>query len=98
MTAEELFEAADVEQERQKQLKERILCCSVAGCMAAGGSPAIRHAIEDEVRAQGKQEEIEVCGTGCLGLCGRAPCVRSHAAHENYEDVALEDIPYLVRG
>jgi bidirectional [NiFe] hydrogenase diaphorase subunit len=98
MNAEELFEAAELEQQRQASLKDRILCCSVAGCMAAGGSPAIRHAIEDEVRSQGLQNEVEVCGTGCLGLCGRAPCVRSRNNQENYEDVRLDDIPYLVRG
>ncbi len=97
MTFDELVTAEQEELKRQSRLKDRVLCCSVAGCMAAG-SVALRRAIDEEILAQGKGGEIEVCGSGCLGLCSKAPCVRSTARHENYTDVTLTDVPALVSG
>jgi bidirectional [NiFe] hydrogenase diaphorase subunit len=97
MNFDELHSVEQSEQKRQARLKDRVLCCSVAGCMAAG-SVALRRAIDEEILAQGVGGEVEVCGSGCLGLCNRAPCVRSAARGENYTDVTLADAPFLVRG
>ena len=73
MTAETLADVRMAELERQHGLKDRILCCTVAGCLSAGGE-AVRTALRKEAPAQ-----IEVCGTGCMGLCCRGPLVRSAA-------------------
>jgi bidirectional [NiFe] hydrogenase diaphorase subunit len=97
MNYEELLQAERDEQRRQGRLKNRLLCCSVAGCTAAG-SVNLRRAIDEEIVAQGRGGEIEVCGSGCLGLCSRAPNVRSSAVGENYHNVTLEDVPALVAG
>ncbi len=98
MNIEELIETGQQESERQAGLRNRILCCSVAGCTAAAGSAAIRGSIEAAIQEQGLPGEVEVCGTGCLGLCGHAPCVRSANLNETYHDVTAADAPYLVRG
>ena len=66
MTADTLNQTRQTEQERQHRLKDRILCCGVAGCLSAGGE-AVRAALQNEVNAQ-ERTEIEVCGTGCMGL------------------------------
>lgn len=97
MTAETLNQTRQAEQERQQGLKDRILCCTVAGCLSAGAQ-AVRAALQEQVNTQGTAGEIEVCGTGCMGLCCRGPLVRSSAADVIYAEVKPQDGSALVRG
>jgi bidirectional [NiFe] hydrogenase diaphorase subunit len=96
MSPESLCLAKDAEQERQHRLADRILCCGVAGCESAGGR-AVRAALEAEVQAQGRSRTVEVCGTGCMGLCGEGPLVRSAGADLVFTKVKPEDAPALLR-
>jgi len=97
MNSESLHAIAAAERDRQARFKDRILCCTVAGCLSAGGA-AVRAALEREVQAQGKANEVEVRGTGCLGLCCRGPLVRSSGSDTVYVEVKQEDATALVRG
>ena len=97
MNSESLHTIAAAERDRQAKFKDRIMCCTVAGCLSAGGA-AVRAAIEHEVEAAGKTGEIEVRGTGCMGLCCRGPLVRSSASDTIYVELTPNDAPALVRG
>jgi len=94
MTTEGLQEAREAELERQRQLSGRILCCTAAGCVSCGGEQ-VRKAIAAQIKEQGK-ESLEVCGTGCLGLCGRGPLVRTSTDGAVYTNVTVEDAAILV--
>jgi bidirectional [NiFe] hydrogenase diaphorase subunit len=94
MTTEGLQEAREAELERQRQLSGRILCCTAAGCVSCGGEQ-VRKAIAAQIKEQGK-ESLEVCGTGCLGLCGRGPLVRTSTDGAVYTNVTVEDAAVLV--
>src|SRR5450755_3891607 len=96
MTAESLNRARTQEQDRQKGLTDRIMCCTAAGCLSAGAEP-VRAAIQREVDAAGKSAAIEVRGTGCMGLCSRGPLVRSTVADLVFTDVKPEDAGALIR-
>ncbi|MBZ5605753.1 MAG: NADH-quinone oxidoreductase subunit L [Acidobacteriia bacterium] len=96
MTADGLRQSREAELDRQSRLKNRIACCSVAGCLAGGGD-AVRAALAEEVKAQGASAEIEVCGTGCMGLCSRGPLVRSSAGEITYAEVKPGDAAAVVR-
>lgn len=95
MNAESLHQAQAAEQTRQQGLTDRILCCTVAGCLSAGGA-AVRTALQREVEARGKAGGIEVCGTGCMGLCCRGPLIRSAADDCVYAEVKPEDAGALL--
>jgi len=97
MTSAGLAGIRQAEQARRTGLQDRILCCTVAGC-ESGGAPAVRAAIEREIASRGRAAEIEVCGTGCLGLCCEGPLVRSSAAHRIFTQVTPADAPALVSG
>ena len=75
MTVEELKELAEKELERQHQYKHRITYCSAAGCASCGGN-AVRDALAKTIKARTLEKEIEIAGTGCMGLCGEGPLVR----------------------
>ena len=97
MTADKLNEVKDLELQRQGRLKDRILCCSVGGCLSAGADK-VRASIQAAIDDAGKSVEVEVCGTGCMGLCSRGPLVRSSARDVIYTDVTPADAPGLVAG
>jgi bidirectional [NiFe] hydrogenase diaphorase subunit len=97
MTSETLLQVQDKERERAGRLKDRILCCTVAGCLA-GGAGAVRNAIEREVERQGRSAEIEVSGTGCMGLCSQGPLVRSAASDSIHPNVTPADARSIVDG
>ncbi|HEY2106297.1 MAG TPA: NADH-quinone oxidoreductase subunit L, partial [Candidatus Binataceae bacterium] len=97
MTSEALLQVQHNERERAGRLKDRLLCCTVAGCLA-GGAGAVRTALEQEVQRQGRGAEIEVSGTGCMGLCSRGPLVRSAASDSIHTDVTPGDAKAIVDG
>ncbi|HLH18082.1 MAG TPA: NuoF family protein [Bryobacteraceae bacterium] len=89
MTVDELPDRAQAEAARQAALQNRIYCCAAAGCMASG-APGVRRAIADEIGRRGLAGKIEVCGTGCLGLCRRGPLVFSAADRRLYGNAVPE--------
>jgi bidirectional [NiFe] hydrogenase diaphorase subunit len=95
MTIEELSEKQAEELARQQSLENRILCCSAAGCISCGAD-SLRRALDAEVQAQGKADKVEICGTGCMGMCGRGPLVLSSADHRLYGNVTVADTSALV--
>jgi bidirectional [NiFe] hydrogenase diaphorase subunit len=95
MTAEELLEKQAEELARQKALKNRILCCTAAGCISCGAD-GVRHSLAVEVEARGCSGSVEICGTGCMGMCGRGPLVLSSADQHLYSNVTAADARALV--
>ena len=86
MTVEELNQTQADETARQQALEERIFCCTAAGCISCGAE-GLRKAITDEVKTQGREGKVEVCGTGCMGLCSRGPLVLASATNTLYADL-----------
>jgi bidirectional [NiFe] hydrogenase diaphorase subunit len=95
MNAEELYEKQAEELGRQRALKERIMCCTAAGCISCGAE-GVRKALLAETKAQGCEGRVEVCGTGCMGMCGRGPLVLRSSDQQLYAGVTAEDAPALV--
>jgi len=95
MTAEELIDKQTEEVERQQKLKNRILCCTAAGCISCGAD-GLQHAIAAEIEAQGLAGTVEACGTGCMGMCSRGPLVLSAADNQLYGSVTAANAHALV--
>ncbi|MBI5471314.1 MAG: NADH-quinone oxidoreductase subunit NuoF [Ignavibacteriae bacterium] len=86
MTLEDLNELAEKELERQKNFKNRLLYCSAAGCVSCG-SNATRDAFKKSLKEKGLDKEVEVLGTGCMGLCGEGPLVKVGSDDTLYQRV-----------
>ena len=95
MTAETLHAVQKAERERQAGFEDRILCCTVAGCLA-GGAEKVRAALAEETVRYDRVGKTDVCGTGCLGLCSQGPLVRSSSADRVFTNVTPQDAPALV--
>ena len=52
--------------------RKQVLVCGGTGCQSSG-SKKVLEALEDELKAQGIENEILVVRTGCFGLCSLGP-------------------------
>jgi bidirectional [NiFe] hydrogenase diaphorase subunit len=95
MTPDRLQAMRQGEQARQHDLEDRILCCTVAGCLSSG-SAEVCAAIQKQIETQGRLGRTEVCGTGCMGLCSQGPLVRSSASDAVFTNVIPADAEALV--
>ncbi len=75
MTVEDLRDMADAERARQAGFRDRIVYCSAAGCVSCG-SNTVKETLTRVLKERGLDREIEVLGTGCMGLCGEGPLVK----------------------
>jgi len=60
------------------------------------GAFKIKEALEREIRKRKLQDEILVIATGCNGFCERGPILMVHPDGVFYQQLTLEDIPFLV--
>ncbi len=97
MTPDELGDRVDAELARQQTFKERLHCCTAASCQSCGGD-TVKAALLKEVKAKGREREVEVVGTGCLGLCSKGPLVKRERDEALFVDVTEADAPALVAG
>jgi NADH:ubiquinone oxidoreductase subunit F (NADH-binding)/(2Fe-2S) ferredoxin len=75
MKPEELEVKAAAELAKQEAFEARLICCSSTGCQSSGAS-AIIDGLKAELKARQLEAKVQVCGTGCMGLCSKGPLVR----------------------
>jgi bidirectional [NiFe] hydrogenase diaphorase subunit len=95
MTPEELNKRSSRERERQAALKERIYCCTAAGCLSCGAE-SISRALKTATEDRGLTGEVEICGTGCLGLCSAGPMVRRASDGAHFGELTADEAPLLL--
>jgi bidirectional [NiFe] hydrogenase diaphorase subunit len=93
MDLAELQAIADQEQAARKPI--RIRCCLAAGCLSSNAQ-LVKQQLEQAVAAAGLQEQVEVCGVGCMRLCSAGPLVQVDPAGALYENVGAGDAPMIV--
>jgi bidirectional [NiFe] hydrogenase diaphorase subunit len=93
MDLAELRETA--EKERQARKPIRIRCCVAAGCLSANAQ-TVKQRIEEAVAASGLEDQVEVCGVGCLRLCSQGPLVQVDPDGALYQQVTPDAAPAVV--
>jgi len=71
----DLDHVAHTEREAQSRFLWRVMACSSTACRSAGADP-VRGAMEQAVQQAGRDRDIQVVPTSCMGLCSRGPLVR----------------------
>ncbi len=75
MSIEELREIQERESEARAGKRCGIAACSAASCQSSGGDTA-RKTIDAAVKDAELGGDVDVFGTGCLGLCHAGPLVQ----------------------
>ncbi|NJN83908.1 MAG: NADH-quinone oxidoreductase subunit L [Caldilineaceae bacterium] len=92
MNRAELQELASREQERQQAFNCRILCCASTPCLSSGGA-AVSTRLQEVIKEQKLDAEVQLVATGCMGPCSRGPVVTVQCpgqADAVYEQVTPE--------
>ena len=75
--------------------RSHVLVCGGTGCTSSG-SQAIVTALENEIKKNGLETEVQVVKTGCFGLCALGPIMIVYPEGTFYSMVKEEDIPEIV--
>ena len=75
MSTEARREVQEKERAARAGKRCRVAVCGAAGCLSNGGQP-VREALEKAVKDAGATDQVDVFGTGCLGLCDAGPLVQ----------------------
>jgi len=74
---------------------------SMGTCGIAAGTPPVLERLHQEIAAQGRDADIEVLQTGCMGLCHSEPTIevldRQTGRSVFYGNVTPQQVPFLVQ-
>ncbi len=95
MIPEELDEVSREEREALEEYDYCLRVCNAAGCHSAQ-SEQILEALQDCVEEKGREDEIEVKGVGCMGLCVAGPLVSVQPGQILYGNVTPDDAADII--
>ena len=72
-------------------VRAQVLVCGGTGCLSSK-SKQIKEAFDENIKALGLENEIQVIQTGCFGLCEKGPIVIVYPDQTFYSHVAVEDV------
>jgi NADP-reducing hydrogenase subunit HndC len=78
-----------------EHIRAHILVCTGTGC-ASSNSTVLISVLEQELKAQGMDQEVKVIKTGCFGLCAMGPIVMVYPEGACYTNVTTEDAKEIV--
>ena len=79
---------------QEDKTKTRVYVC-MTGCRAYGAAE-VKGALDEEIKQQGLNQEIEVRPTGCHGLCAKAPVMAIDPLGVQYQEVSPDHVPEIV--
>ena len=72
-----------------------VLVCGGTGCTSSNREQIIEK-LQEEIKAQGLEKEVNVIRTGCFGLCALGPSMVVYPEGAFYSRVTVEDVPEIV--
>ena len=75
--------------------RSNVLVCGGTGCTSSNSEQIIEK-LQDEIKAQGLEKEVNVIRTGCFGLCALGPIMVVYPEGAFYSRVTVEDVPEIV--
>ncbi len=76
-------------------IRSHVLICGGTGCTSSGSGEVLAK-FEQELKAQGLENEIKLVTTGCFGLCALGPVVIVYPEGTFYSRVSPDDISEIV--
>ena len=75
--------------------RSNVLVCGGTGCTSSNSEQIIEK-LQEEIKAQGLEKEVNVIRTGCFGLCALGPILVVFPEGAFYSRVTVEDVPEIV--
>ncbi len=78
------------------EYKRNVLVCGGTGCTSSNSEKIIEK-LNEEIKANGLENDIKVIRTGCFGLCALGPIMIVYPEGCFYSTVKVEEIPQIVK-
>ena len=75
--------------------KRHVLCCAGTGCTSSGSAKIIEE-FENQIKANGIENEVQVVKTGCFGLCALGPIVIVYPEGSFYSRITADNVKEIV--
>ncbi len=75
--------------------RAHVLVCGGTGCTSSHSGELI-DALNENIKAKGLEDEVQVVRTGCFGLCALGPIMIVYPEGCFYSEVKVDDIPEIV--
>ena len=75
--------------------RAHVLVCGGTGC-TSNHSAELIEALNENIKLQGLENEVQVVRTGCFGLCALGPIMIVYPEGCFYSEVTVDDIPEIV--
>ena len=75
--------------------RSNVLVCGGTGCTSSNSEQIIEK-LQEQLKAQGLEKEVNVIRTGCFGLCALGPIMVVYPEGAFYSRVTVEDVPEIV--
>ncbi|MGK7886530.1 MAG: NuoF family protein [Crocosphaera sp.] len=95
MNIEELIAIQQEIRKKRAQKPKQIRCCTASGCLSCGAEN-VKKSINEAIKEAHLDEEVEVRGVGCMGICGRSPSIEIDPETTLYHNVSPEHTPAII--
>jgi NADH:ubiquinone oxidoreductase subunit F (NADH-binding)/(2Fe-2S) ferredoxin len=93
-SAADLVQLRDALRKARHAAKPRLRVC-ITGCRAFGALEVLDR-FREVLREMGREDELDVLGTGCHGFCAAAPVIEVDPTNTFYHGVSPEDVPEII--
>jgi len=88
--------SAEKAKDEINKLKQKICVCCGASCISSGSEEVMKK-LNEEIKARGLENEVEVVPTGCMGPCNQGPLVKFLPEYNMYQKVDCSNIQAIVQ-
>lgn len=81
---------------KKRNYKKEVIVCGGTGCLSSGNEK-ILESLQKKIKELGKEEEIRIVKTGCVGFCEKGPIVKILPDNTFYVEVTPEDVDEIIK-
>ncbi len=79
-----------------RKYRKEVIVCGGTGCLSSGNDIILEN-LKKKVKEIGKEDEIRVVKTGCVGFCEKGPIVKILPDNTFYAEVTPNDVDEIVK-
>jgi NADH:ubiquinone oxidoreductase subunit F (NADH-binding)/(2Fe-2S) ferredoxin len=96
MNRQELVSHIQKAGDKKTGFTHKICVCCGAGCISSGAEEVLTK-MQEEIKARGLDQSIELIPTGCMGPCNQGPLIKFLPDHTIYQKVDCKNISSVVQ-
>ena len=80
---------------KERKYRKEVIVCGGTGCLSSGNDRILEN-LKKKIKDLGKEEEIRVVKTGCVGFCEKGPIVKILPDNTFYAEVTPDDVDEII--